>query len=289
LFGYGLLLPALIVIGLVILYPMADAIHMSFFETGLLQLGPPRYIGLDNYTALFQNAAFSTALQNTVIWTIVNLIAQVTLGTALAILLNEPLRGRALFRAVALIPWIVPSVAAALIWRYMYDPTSGLINSLLIRLGIIHANIVWLGETNTALNSVMLESIWKGTPFVMIIMLAALQAIPHELYEAGEIDGAGALQRFWYVVLPQVRASLALAAILTIVYTVNNFNAIWLMTQGGPLHSTDILFTLAYEIAFTQFDFGSAAALSVLLFVILLIIGSGYIFLVEREERSSTP
>lgn len=284
LLGYALLLPALLVTGLIIVYPVVDGIRISFMRLKLTSASPPRYIGFDNYVSLFQDTDFWSTLGTTAIWTVANVVAQVVLGTALALLLNEQLRARGFYRAAALIPYIVPSVAAALIWRWLYDGSSGLFNAILLRLGLIDTAIPWLGNLRTALPAVIIESVWKGTPFVMIMILAGLQAIPPDLYEAGAIDGTGTWQRLRYITLPLLRPTLGVATILTTVYTVNNFNAIWLMTQGGPLHSTEILFTLAYKTAFQRFDLGMAATMSVVLFGLLAILTGIYLFLVEREE-----
>lgn len=272
-------------IGAVVVYPILDGVRMSFLDFKLTAPGQTPFIGVDNYVRLFNDPIFWAAAKNTVIWTVANLVAQMILGTALALFLNERLFARGLFRSVALIPWIVPSVVAVLIWQYMYDPSTGLVNSLLFRLGLIDHYIPWLGQTNTAMPAVIAESVWKGTPFVMIIILAALQGIPRDLYEAAAVDGAGSIQRFRYIVFPLIRRSFFLAAILTIVFTVNNFNAIWIMTQGGPIHSTEILFTYAYKIAFQRFDFGEAAALSVILFLVLLSFATTYVLAIERGEE----
>ena len=284
LFGYGLLLPTLAVIALVILYPLAEGFRISLFRMRLISASPPRMIGFDNYIELFQDPQFWFTLRTTLVWTVANVVAQLGLGVALAVLLNERLKARGLFRSVALIPYIVPSVVAALIWRWMYDGSSGIINAILLRLGIIDAYRPWLGEVATALPAVIIESVWKGTPFVMIMLLAGLQTILPEYYEAGAIDGASAWQRFRDITLPLLRPTIAVATILTTVYTVNNFNAIWLMTQGGPLRSTEILFVWAYKVAFDRFDFGMAATISVVLFGLLAVFAAIYIFLVEREE-----
>jgi multiple sugar transport system permease protein len=279
-----LLLPTLGTIGLVILYPLADGFRISLMRMRLTSPAEPRFVGFDNYLNLFRDEEFWSTLRTTAVWTCSNVVAQIVLGLALALLLNERLRARGLYRSIALIPYVVPSVAAALIWRWMYDGSSGIINALLLKLGLIDAYRPWLGEVGTALPAVIVESVWKGTPFVMIMLLAGLQTIPPEYYEAGAVDGASAWDRFRDITLPLLRPTLAVATILTTVYTVNNFNAIWLMTQGGPLGSTEILFTWAYKVAFDRFDFGMAATISVVLFGILAIFAAVYIFLVEREE-----
>jgi ABC-type sugar transport system permease subunit len=283
--GYGLAAPALIVIGLVVLYPMVNAVLMSFTDRSLLDPGSGAWVGLKNYRHMLDLPLFGQALRNTAVWTVANVVLQMVIGTGLALLLNEKMRANAIMRATALIPYILPSVAAVLIWRYMFDPSVGVINSVLRQLGLVDKDVVWLGQTSTAMPAVIAESVWKGSPFVMLIVLAGLQTVPKELYEAAAIDGAGPWRRFRYVVAPHIRPTLALAAILTTVFTVNNFNAVWLMTQGGPLHSTEILFTLAYRTAFKDFDFGLAAAMSVVLFGFLILVGAVYVFLVERGER----
>lgn len=284
--GYVLLLPTLAVLALVIVYPVLDGMRISLMRMKLTSTSAPRYVGLDNYVNLFQDDKFWFTLRTTAIWTLANVVAQLVLGLALAVLLNEQLKARGLYRSVALIPYIVPSVAAALIWRWMYDGSAGIVNAALLRLGVIDSYQQWLGEISTALPAVIIESVWKGTPFVMILLLAGLQTIAPEYYEAASIDGASSWQRFLQITLPLLRPSLAVATILTTVYTVNNFNAIWLMTQGGPLGSTEILFTWAYKLAFDRFDFGMAATVSVVLFGILAVFAAIYIFLVEREEAT---
>jgi multiple sugar transport system permease protein len=286
LLGYALLAPAVIAVAAIILYPVGDAVRLSFYHSMLIEPGS-RFIGLSNYRQLFDDPVFWQAARNTAVWTSANVVLQMALGTGLALLVNEGLRGRAIYRSIFLIPWIVPSVVAALIWRYMYDYNTGAINALLQKLGIISSYHDWLGQTSTAMGSVVVESVWKGTPFVMLLVLAALQAVPPDLYDAAAVDGATSWERFRYVVLPQIRPTLALAAALTIVYTVNNFNAIWLMTQGGPLHDTDILFTYAYKLAFTDFNFGLAAAASVLIFGVVALFAGLTLLLVGRSERAS--
>ena len=286
-FGYALLAPALALLCIVILYPLANGVRISLMRYKLTSRTEPHYIGLANYRKLFQDEEFWSVFRTTVTWTVSNVVVQIVLGLALALLLNEQLKARGLYRSMALIPYIVPSVCAALIWRWMYDGSSGIINSVLYKAGIIDQYHPWLGDTSTALPAVIIESIWKGTPFVMILVLAGLQTIPPEFYEAGSLDGAGTWRRFIDITLPLLQPSLAVATILTTVYTVNNFNAIWLMTRGGPLGSTDILFTYAYKEAFESYDFGMAAAVSVVLFGILAIFGAIYIFLVERQESGT--
>ena len=281
--GYALVLPPLIVLVAVIGIPTVDAFILSFGDSSLLG-GSTQFIGLKNYTYLLGDGQFWQIVRTTVVWTVSNLGAQMVLGTAMAVFLNSRRRIDKVLRSVAVIPWVVPSVVAAAVWTFLYDPTTGLFDKVLLHLHLISQPIVWLGQIGTALPSVVAESVWKGTPFVMVIMLAALQAVPTELSEAALLDGASRAQRFTHVTLPCIRKTAALAAILTIAYSVNNFNAIWLMTKGGPLESTQILFTWGYDLAFTQFYTGLAAALSVILFVVLVVIAVIYFLMLERRE-----
>ncbi|HEY8347360.1 MAG TPA: sugar ABC transporter permease [Symbiobacteriaceae bacterium] len=283
--GYALVLPALLVIFAVVLYPMVQGIRMSFQNVTLLNMSRPdhAFVGLQNYISVFRNPDFWVAVRNTGVWTIANLVAQIVLGLAFALLLNQRLRLQGLFRSISLIPWIVPSVVAVLTWRWMYDANNGVINIWLSRLGIIDRFIHWLGNMKTALWAVIIESIWKGTPFVLIMFLSALQGIPAQVYEAAAIDGCNNLQMLTRIIIPMLRRTIAIATTLTLVYTLNNFNAVWLMTQGGPLHASEIMLTYAYKVAFRDFNLGNAAAISVLMFLLLAIISSFYIGMVERE------
>lgn len=283
-FAYLLLAPSVVLLAVVVAYPVFSSFWMSFTDRNLLRMDSGRFIGLENYTRVFADPNFQQAVGNTAIWTVVNVVAQVVLGLGIAVMLNRNLIGAGLFRSVAIIPWVVPSVAAVLIWRYMYDPAVGLFNSLLMKLGIISEPVVFLGDPSTALPAVMVESIWKGTPFVVIILLAGLQAVTKEEYEAAAVDGASSWSTFWSVVLPRIRPTLALATVLTTVYTINNFNAIWLMTGGGPVGSTEIVFTYGYKRAFVDYAFGTAAAVSVVLFAVLLGLTLIYLAVLDRGD-----
>ena len=208
----------------------------------------------------------------------------VVLAVLIALALNRKIKGRGFFRTTALIPWAVPSVIAALTFRFLYDANVGIINAVLKELGILADGISWLGNLETARWAVVIESIWKGTPFVMIFVLAALQSVPHEMYESARVDGAGGVKTFFKITLPMIKETLGIATILTTIGTINNFNAVWLMTQGGPLGSTEIMFTYAYRRAFSAHNFGQAAAISVIMFIIIALCTFVYTKLIGEEE-----
>jgi multiple sugar transport system permease protein len=278
------LLPALVVLAGILGYPVINAMWTSLNHSVLTNPDGDRFTGLANYRSVFGDSKFYEALWHTALWALANLMLQLVLGLALALLMHQKLAGRAFFRSVVIIPWVVPSVVVALIWRYLLDPTSGPVNQLLVHTGISDSPPLWLANQSTAMPTVIALSVWKWTPFVAVILLAGLQAIPDELHEAAMLDGAGAVQRLRYVILPGIRMSLALASLLTVGYSVNNFNGIWLFTQGGPIGATETLTTFAYRKAFATFDLGSAAAVAVVLFAGLFVISTAYFFVVEGRK-----
>lgn len=270
--GYLFVAPALLTLFAVIGFPLLNAAWMSLHQIVLTKpdLGTP-FIGLQNYREVLQTDYFLGALRITAIWVGVNLVIQIVLGMLIALLLNAVFPGRGVVRGILLIPWVVPSVVALMTWRWMYDGQFGIINSLLTQFHIIARPVAWLGNTETSLWAVMVESIWKGTPFVFVMLLAALQAVPRELYDSARVDGANAWQGFWRITLPLIRPTLVIAATLTTIYTFNNFNSIWLLTEGGPLRSSETLTILVYKEAFQAFDIGQATAIGMITFFMLLV------------------
>ncbi|RJG41123.1 sugar ABC transporter permease [Mesorhizobium sp. DCY119] len=285
-YPYLMVLPAVLVVVGVVVYPLVSGILSAFYDVTLRTLGSGRmnFVGLRNFERVFADPVFLQASWNTLVWVVLNVVAQLGLGLGLALLLHRAMPGIGFFRSGILVPWVVPSVVAVLTWRWMYDPSVGIANELLLRLGIIDDYHPWLGDTATSLYAVTIESIWKGTPFVMLLLLAALQLVPRSILEAASMDGASGWRKLWHVILPQIRVSFAIAAVLTFILTVNNFNAIWLMTEGGPLNSSEILFTLAYKYGFKRFDLGMASAVATMLFVGLVIATTIYLKLIQARE-----
>lgn len=286
-YPYLMVLPAVVIVLGVVVYPVISGVVSSFYDVTLrtLNTGNIAFVGLRNFQRVFADPVFVKASVNTLVWVVLNVVAQLGLGLALALLLHRAMPGIGFFRSGILVPWVVPSVVAVLTWRWMYDPSVGIVNEMLLKLGVIGDYHPWLGDTATSLYAVTVESIWKGTPFVMLLLLAALQLVPRSILEAASMDGASGWRKLWYVVLPQIRVSFAIAAVLTFILTVNNFNAIWLMTEGGPLNSSEILFTLAYKYGFQRFDLGMASAVATMLFVGLVIATTVYLKLIQAREE----
>ena len=286
LYPYLLVAPALLLVLGVVVFPVLDGILSAFQDVTLRSIArnETTWNGLDNFQAVFNDKAFIQAALNTLVWVVLNVVFQIVLGLGLALLLMTKRPGIGLLRAGILIPWVIPSVVAVLTWRWMYDPSIGLINEFLLQLGAIDDYFPWLGDTRTALLAVTIESIWKGTPFVMLMLLAALQMVPQSQIEAARLDGARWPQIVRHIIIPHIRVSLAITSVLTFVLTTNNFNAVYLMTGGGPLGSSEILFTLAYRYAFDAFELGQASAVAVILFVILVLATTFYLRLIQRRE-----
>lgn len=280
-------LPAIVLVGILMYLPMGLAFRESLFTTSFLN-PTPEFIGFAQYREFFDgffdfssNNKFRQVVVNSLVWTLAVVFLQNVLGMASALLLNQDLPGKGLTRAIILLPWVLPGVVAALLWRFMYDPQLGLVNSIFISLGLTDQRIEWLADPNLAMMSVIIAAVWKGFPFSTVIFLAALQNVDEEQIEAAQIDGANAWQRFTSVVLPGMAGIIRLNLLLTTIFTFNYFDMIWVTTGGGPLNATHIFPTIIFDVGFGQFNFGEAAAYGVVSVAILSVFAILYI----REVR----
>ncbi|MEN3009705.1 MAG: sugar ABC transporter permease [Candidatus Bipolaricaulaceae bacterium] len=278
--GYWFILPCFLLLRGVLGFPMVMAVLNSF--------APIWTKGLSNFTLayyrkLFNDPIFFNSLLRTVYFVGATVALHLVLGLLVALALNSAIRARRFFRVVAILPWTVPDVIAGLVWACMYDPLSGLLNDALHRLGLIASPVEWLANPRLVMPSVILADVWRGYPFVMLVLLAGLQAIPREQYEAAKVDGASALHEFLYITLPNLKPLIAIATILDIIWQTRRFGLIWVMTEGGPARATEILSVLAYRQYFKFFNFEYASAISVVLALILLAIGIPYIRAISRR------
>jgi multiple sugar transport system permease protein len=286
--GYLLIAPAVIAIVMLSIYPLLQGMWISFLNYDMTKANSPdfgAFAGLKNYFVIFANSKYRNAVINSVVWTLVNIAAQLALAMGVALVLNEKLKGRAFFRTIALLPWAIPAAISALTFSALYDTKIGVFNAILIRLGIFKEGYSFLGNVNTAMPAVIFANVWKSTPFLMIFILAALQGVSFDMYESAAIDGAGKLKRFLYVTLPNIKEPMAVAVILNVISIFNNFNAIWLLTKGGPLDSTEIMYTYAYRQAFVDHKFGYAAATSVVIFVVIAILTVIYVKMIGSDRN----
>lgn len=274
--GYGLIMPTLILLGIIVFYPLIHTFYLSFFDTSLV-LPKPEFIGLQGYGKIIKSKILWIVIKNSFIWTVIVVIFQFIIGLASAVLLNQKFKGRALARAIVILPWVTPGVIVAMVWRLMYHPQLGLLNRFLFDLGLIKDYVAWLGYPNTALYAVIISAIWKGFPFSTIMYLAALQTVPQELYEAANLDGSNRWQSFFRITIPQIMSVIRVTLLLTSILTFNYFELIYVMTKGGPGKSSHIFPTYIYQIAFVQFRFGPASRYAVISFLLLLIFALIYI------------
>lgn len=285
--NYAYLLPAAICLGGTVLFPILKAIHMSAYQNVLSRPQDYQYIGLGNYARMFHDPTFWLTLKNSVVWVFFSVSIQFVIGFLGALLLNASFKGRAFVRTLNLLPWIIPGVVVGLVWEYLYQPNYGPINDMLRRVGVLTVPVAWLSEPAFAMASVIFANIWRGIPFFSIMILAGLQAIPDDVYEAATVDGASVTQRFWNITLPMLRPIIVVATATRIIWTFNYADLIFVMTSGGPANATQITSSYTLLTAYTDLDFGYAATLSVVLLVIMLIFTACYLKFTKGVESVS--
>jgi multiple sugar transport system permease protein len=263
---YALFVPSLALILLINAYPFVSGFLYSLRDGSLLKSGD--FVGLANYAALWRMPDFRYALQFSALFAVCNVVGSYVIGLGLALLLNKDIPGRGFFRVALLLPWIIPSIVSIVSWRWMIADQNGLFNQALGLVGL--GPIYFLGSGDTAIFSVIMIKIWRSFPFMMVSCLAALQSIDRDLYEAAEIDGAGRWQSFRDITLPQIAGISVVMWILMTIWSVNDFETPWLLTQGGPSNATENLIVLAYKYTFTRNDVGIGSAIAFVSLVILM-------------------
>ncbi len=270
-FGYGLLVPAATLIVGLVGYPFVRALWLSFHKK-LLGAPTAPWIGLDNYTALLADPRFWGAVRNVFVFTSASVALKLLIGLTIALILNEAIPLRALWRSLVLLPYAMPTLVSVLIWKWMYNDTAGVLNYLLNETNIREGPMLWLADPGKAMGSVIAVNVWRGFPFFVITLLAGLQAVPQELYEAAKVDGAGVWARFRAVTLPGILPVMAVVTLFSTILTFNDFAIIWVLTRGGPGNATDVLATLTYKIAIPGLELGKGVAVSVLMLPILVVL-----------------
>lgn len=270
-FAYYLVLPAFVVMILVIIYPFIYNIVLSFSNMNLRHINDWSIIGLNQYIKVFSEPIFYTVFLKTIIWTVVNVFFHVTIGVTLALLLNRKIPGKTIFRTLLILPWAIPQYIVALTWRGMFNYEYGAINLILTKY-LSLPPVEWLKSPLEAFIAVIITNVWLGFPFMMVIALGALQSIPNELYEAAEIEGANWFNKLWKITIPLIKPVMIPAITLGIIWTFNNLNVVWLVSNAGePSDQTHILVSYVYKAAFNLYRYGYAAAFSMVIFFILLV------------------
>jgi len=268
--AYVLLIPLILILFLLLAYPIASALWITLQDKTIGMVG--RFIGLENYRELLvEDPFFWQVVRNGFVFTIGSVLLKLIVGMVMALVLNQPLVFRGLWRGLLLMPWVAPTVVTALSWRWILDLT-GVLNLILRDLGLMKTSIPWLAQYGTAMFSLILVNTWRGFPFFGITLLAGMQAIPQELYEAAEIDGASVWQRFRYVTMPSLRTVILVVTILSVIWTFNDFSIVWLLTGGGPGHATDVFATYTYKLGFVTSRLGYGQTVSVILAPVLIVI-----------------
>ncbi len=282
--AYAILAPSLLVMLFLVVYPFFSALYLSVQDK--MVGAPGRFVGLANYVELFQDDVFLRTAWNSVLYTVVAVALKFLIGLTMALVLDQERRLNNLARTLLFLPWAVPVVIVSLNWRWIYDDLSGFLNNFLITFHITHDIISWLSDPRLAMGCVIAVVVWAGTPFYAMTFLAGLQAIPKELYEAAEIDGATIVQQFLYVTVPRLRTIFITTVMLSTIWTATNLQFVLILTRGGPSSRTEIFPHLAYEIALGARRLGMGAAVSLVFFPVLvvLIILLTRRMLREREE-----
>lgn len=268
---YGFVAPASITILLLVVYPIAYGIYISFYDTNLVNKW--NFVGLHYYIQALTDSSFLHSLGMTMIFTVSVVAGHFILGFIFASILNRPIKFRTLFRGVLILPWLFPDVVIAYLFKWILNTQGGILNQLLLAMGIISEPVGWLSTAATAFPCVIFVSIWKGFPLVMIQILAGIQTISEDMYEAASIDGANMWQKFRYITVPALKPILTTILILDTVWVFKQFTMIWLMTSGGPGSATMVSAIEIYKNAFSYFKYGYASAQSVYILVICYLIG----------------
>lgn len=266
----ALLSPAVLVTMAIVFFPMVQTAWMSLHDYVLFRPKKFEFVGLQHYADILRDEVFWISLGNTVKWIAITVPAQAALGLATALLLNQKFPWRPVARALIIIPWALPSVVIALMWAWIYDSNYGILNDLLLRIGILETSIPWLANPSTALYAIILTLTWQGFPFFAVMILAGLQSIPRSYYEAASLDGASALRQFWHITLPGISGVLFTAVLLRTIWVANSMDVIFVMTGGGPGYATHTLPLYAFLKARTNLDFGYGSALAMTFTLLLL-------------------
>jgi multiple sugar transport system permease protein len=269
--------PSLAILLGLLVYPLVEVVRLSFYDSNLLT---DTWVGLANYTALLQDPIFWKAFMQTVLFTFGSVSMHLVIGLALAVLLNTKINRhfRTVARGILIVPWLLAPTVAGMIWVLMLAPF-GVVNGFLATIGVLDpsSTISWLGDPSTSLLSVTAMNVWRAFPFFMVMLLAGLQAVPPQLYEAAQIDGASMVKQFWYITLPELKSVIATVVLLDSIWTFRAFDPVFVMTGGGPMNSSEVLATAIYFDGFQKLRFGYASAEAVVMFLVLFVVSAFYV------------
>jgi trehalose/maltose transport system permease protein len=282
--AWVLLLPALAAVGFVAFYPLGQTVYYSFTDQQFLAgIEPTKWVGLENYKDLIHDTLFRDAVVLTIKFTVITVIFEFVLGMIIALTVNSGFKGRGVMRAMMLVPWAIPTVVAAQMWKWMYNDIYGVVNDAGVRLHLLSHNVAWISQPNTALGSVAAVDIWKTTPFVALLLLAGLQVIPTELYEAARVDGASAWQQFWRITLPLLRPAILVALIFRTLDALRVFDVFNVFFGNRPDTQTMAIF--AQDTIVGTGDVGYGSAVCVAIFLIIGLFTVIYVTFMRVEQQ----
>lgn len=284
LFYYSLIIPVAVIILLVLIYPLGYSLYISFFDLTLYEPDEVGFVGLQNYINVIKDSSFWRSMWKTIYFVLGTVVVEIILGISISIILNQKFRGRAFVRGLILLPWVIPGVVNGVMWKWIFNANYGALNALLSQLHIIDSYQIWLQNPFVALNLIMVANIWKETPVVVVMILASLQTIPLELYEAANIDGTNPFSRFRWITLPLITPVVATTFIIKAIWAVKEFDLIYIITRGGPQDGTTIINFYIYlqSFKFLNFSYGTAIA-----YVVTIIVSICAVVFVRRTVMQS--
>ena len=286
--GWLLLLPMLTIMIAVTGFPLINTVVLAFTDITLTGKGyAGGWAGLENFEYILGDTNFRDALGRTLYFSIVSVSIEVVLGVLVALLLDQEFRGRTLVRVLMILPWALPTIVNAMMWRLIYNPEFGSLNALLSQLGLIDSYRSWLGDPKTAMNMVILADVWKNYPLIALIVLGALQTVPKDLYEAADLDGAGAWSKFWTITFPHILGGLGVALVLRSIEAFKVFDIIYVMTRGGPADATKTASFFVYQESFTYLRVGSGTSYALTVTAICGVMIAVYIVMLKRQRGSA--
>jgi len=275
---FAYLSPTIVLLTVLMLIPIIMVIIYSFKDNVVMNKNPI-FVGIANYVKIFSDSTFHQAILNTLYFTVMSVIFHFVLGLTFAMLLNTKVLSsltKSIFRVIYVLPWVFTATIIAILWRLMLNP-NGIVNYILTTANIVSSNVEWLSSSQVALHALTYINIWSGYPFFMISLLAGLQGIPSELYEAATIDGANTVQSFRYVTIPKLKPIIVSMAMLDFIWTMQQFPLVWMTTGGGPIHATEMLSTYTYKLAFSNYQFSTASASAVIVLILSMFMAIFYV------------
>ncbi|ALB45978.2 MULTISPECIES: carbohydrate ABC transporter permease [Clostridium] len=284
--GYMFIVPAVIFMLLFVGYPIIYNILLSLQDVNVMTVNSPikEFVGFKNYIELFKSSVLLVAIGNTLYYTVVCIIFQFVLGFAFALFFNIEFTFSKFIRGLVMVSWLIPMTINALSFKFMFSPSGGVINQILMNFHVINQPLDWLLQPNSAMWGLIITNVWVGIPFNMILLTTGLSTIPKSIYESASLDGANWFQKLFYITIPSIKPAILSVLMLGFIYTFKVFDLVFIMTNGGPVNATEVLSTLSYKLSFNQYSYSQGSAVANILFLTLFIVSLFYVKLIKEDE-----